>query len=269
MRIYALRDEENELAGDLAYLECYERPQSFFFELAPNADPWALPFILYEFAQRGKHTIDALWSLRWVQSRLLPPERQNLGEVLRENDLYEYNELKLIELTRGRCCQDSCVLVPMMERQLPAWYAERVSQRMSDVFALSDYCLLATFRSGEVLWCSAKELLGGRREFSGLLRSEEAFLHASLQAGGHGVRWGERLAVSSSELREAGQPLPISASDLLRIVRQASCTTSEAANLLGCTRQNISDLVRRGKLTPLKADGRTQTFLRADLLERR
>ena len=269
MRIYALRDEEGSASEDLAFLECYERPRSFFFELPPDADPWAMPFILHEFAQRGTHTIDATWSLRWVQSRVLPPERQNLGEVLRENGLSDYDELRLLELTEGRCSQDACYLVPLTSYELPAWYAERVSRRLTDVFALSDFRLMGLFRSGEVVWLSARELLDDRRAFARILRDEGAFRRAVLQAGGHGVQWGERLAISSEELLHAGNSLPLSAEDVALVARQALCGTNEVAQLLGCTRQNVSDLVRRGKLPVCKADGRMQLFLRSDVLNRR
>ena len=197
MRVYALRDEEGGASEDLAYLECYERPRAFYLELPPDADPWVLPFILHEFAQRGTLTIDAAWSLRWVQSRLVPPERQNLGEVLRENGLSSYDELSLLELTEGRCSQDACYLVPLTGGDLPAWYTERVSRRLRDVFALSDDRLLALFRSGEVVWLSARNLLGDRRAFARILRDEGTFRRAALQAGGHGVQWCDQLSLSS------------------------------------------------------------------------
>lgn len=269
MRIYALRDEESEALGDLAILECYEYPRSFFFELPPDADPWALPFILHEFAQRGARTIDATWSLRWVQSRVVPPERQNLGEVLRENGLSDYGELGILALTEGRCSQDACYLVSRTAAELPAWYADRVSGRLADVFALSDYRLLALFRSGEAVWLSARELLGDRRTFSRILRDEAAFRRVSLQAGGHGAQWGEQLAISSEEMLQAGHPLPLSAEDVALVARQQLCGTNEVAQLLGCTRQNVSDLVRRRKLQVYKAEGRMQLFLRSDVLNRR
>ena len=57
--------------------------------------------------------------------------------------------------------------------------------------------------------------------------------------------------------------------DVALVARQALCGTNEVAQLLGCTRQNVSDLVRRGKLPVCKADGRMQLFLRSDVLNRR
>lgn len=268
MRVFELHDETNESAGTLAYLECYERPRAFFFELVSDVDPWDLPFILHEFAQRGQLTIDAGWTLRWVQSRLVPPERQNLGEVLRKNGMEQYDELRLLELTEGRCSQDGCYLVPLAG-ETPKWYERRVASRLADVFALGDYRLLSTFGDGEVRICSARELLGPRRPFARVVSDEDVFDRVSLQAGGHGAQWGDALEVSAAELRGAGEALPLDSSSVASLVRQSVCDTADAARILGCTRQNISDLVRRGKLRPLMTSPRGALFLRSDILARR
>lgn len=269
MKVFALHDETNEQAGVLAYLECHERPQSFYFELPPEADAWALPFILHEFAQRGQLTIGDAWARCWVESRIVPPERQNLGEILRENGLSDYDEQRLLELTQGRCSQDGCYLMPATEDQLPPWYQKRRQKRLADAYALDGCRVLAIFRSGEARVCPLKKALQGRRAYARLLADEQTFMRMQLLADGHGVGWGTKLALSANELRELGRALPLDASDIECLVRQASCDTAETAELLGCTRQNISDLVRRGKLTPLKAGGKSALFLRADVLARR
>lgn len=45
-------------------------------------------------------------------------------------------------------------------------------------------------------------------------------------------------------------------------------TTMEAADIMKCSRQNIDDLVRREKLTPLKQTQRDKLFWKADILAR-
>ncbi|MBR3315307.1 MAG: helix-turn-helix domain-containing protein [Atopobiaceae bacterium] len=268
MKRFALRDVANESAGTLALLECFERPRTFYIELSPHVDPWDLPFVLHEFAQRNEPTVDSQWALRWVRSRLVPTERQNLGEVLRTNNLQSYDELRLLELTEGRCSQDECYLVPLREDQLPAWYAERREARMTDVFALDGLRLLACFCDGEVLLCDMGEHLANSRTFSHVLADEELFGRATLQAGGHGVRWGKTLLVSSHALRNAGTSTGLVASDIAALGRQAVLDTAEAARIMDCSRQNVSDLVRRGRLTPIKTTTRGPLFLRGDVYAR-
>ena len=269
MKIFALRDETNEEAGTLAYLECHGRPKSFFFEVSPEADAWDLPFILHEFVQRGNYTVNNVWSTCWVCSRLAPPERQNLGEILRANGLSEYDETRLLALSAGRCSQDGCYLVPASQEKLPAWYRERERSRLSDVYVLGNFRLLACLATGELAVCDMRKLLEGRRPFARVLADAETFARACLLAGGHGVGWGSRLEVSAQELKDGAEALSLTADDMAKVAQQALCDTAETMRLLGCTRQNVSDLVRRGKLTPLKATGKNALFLRADVLARR
>lgn len=268
MKTLALRDEAYG-NKDLGYLECYERPRAFYFELPPDADPWELPFILHEFAQRGHLSVDGQWSRRWVESRLVPPERQNLGEVLRVNCLREYDELKLLELTGGRCSQDSCYLVPVLGDGLPTWYAERISRRLLDAFAVGGNRLVLSFADGGVYDCPMARVLADDRAFARVLLEEERFMRVALQPGGHGVQWGERLGVDADTLRSEGVRLDLSPLDLALLTDQVVCDTSEAMRILGCSRQNISDLVRRGKLTPRKVTSHLTLFLRSDVLARR
>lgn len=268
MKRFALHDATREDQDALALLECYERERQYYFELPPDSDPWDLPFILHEFARRDVLTVDARWSLQWVQSRLVPPERQNLGEVLRANGLDAYDELRLLELTGGRCSQDDCYLVPLAQDHLPAWYQGRVSTRVLDVFPLERFRLLVSFRDGATALCDIAELLSRERSFARVVSDEDVFKRATAQVGGHGVRWGGSLLISCDSLRKYGRHIELSASDIADLASQATLDTAEVARLMGCSRQNVSDLVRRGKLVPLKVSSRGPLFLRSDVYAR-
>ncbi len=268
MKRFELRDATKEDVGTLALLECYDHPRSFFVELPPHVDPWDLPFILHEFAQRGDLTVDSHWSIRWVQSRLVPTDRQNLGEVLRENGLDAYDELRLMEMTEGRCAQDDCYLVPLRHDQTPAWYEERQAMRMADVFALDGTRLMACFCDGQVLLCDMATLLQDSPSFARILADKALFDRVSMQPGGHGACWGEALQVPLKTLREHGVSMGLVAADIAALARQTTLDTAEVAQLLDCSRQNVSDLVRRGRLIPVKTTARGPLFLRSDIYAR-
>lgn len=51
--------------------------------------------------------------MRWVRQRVTPPERQNLGQILKANNMAEYDEFKLLVKNEGRSCQDECYIVEM------------------------------------------------------------------------------------------------------------------------------------------------------------
>ncbi len=268
MKIFALRDETNEEAGILACLEYYASQSAFYFEISPATDPWDLPFILHEHRKRDLLTIGMKWSLAWVSSRVVPPERQNIGEVLRANSLEQYDEARLLELSEGRCSQDACYLKPIAKDALPAWFLERRAHRLSDACALSGFRIAAGFRNGRNVICDMGPILGDRREFGRVCSDKDVFMRMLVQPGGHGVRWGDSLFVSSAELASTGELTPFGTADLKAAASQLLCDTAEAATLLGCSRQNVSDLVRRGRLTPVKASSHTMLFMRSDILER-
>lgn len=56
MKIFAIRNEEDENRKDLGYLIYYEKPRRFYIELPDDADPWETPLILSSCLKRGEKT---------------------------------------------------------------------------------------------------------------------------------------------------------------------------------------------------------------------
>lgn len=119
MKIFAIRDESADEQKDLAYLFYYEHEKKFYIELPQGVDPWEMPLLLDSFVKQNETTVNSYWSKMWVQQRIIPAERQNIVEILRDNQLEEYDEYELLMLAMGRCAQDEYYLVPMEEKNLP------------------------------------------------------------------------------------------------------------------------------------------------------
>lgn len=56
--------------------------------------------------------------------------------------------------------------------------------------------------------------------------------------------------------------------ELLDFIDAELINTAEVTRILDCTRQNVFDLIKRGKLTPVKEMPRDRLFLKEDVLER-
>ncbi|TWH47960.1 AlpA family transcriptional regulator [Sporomusa sp. KB1] len=56
--------------------------------------------------------------------------------------------------------------------------------------------------------------------------------------------------------------------DLILFIIDNIVTTREAMEILGCSRQNIDDLIKRGKLTPVKKWDRDKLFWKSDIMKR-
>lgn len=268
MRIFAIRDEELSRQDTLGYLLYYEKSRSFYIELPDDADPWETPMLLSSFLKRGEHTVSAYWSKMWVQQRIVPPDRQNLGQVLKANGLDEYDEFNLLMLAKGRCAQDSYFLVEIDEDQLPELLKRRWEKKVEDVLPIADNHLLVFFRDGIVKKCNIASLAKGNVALSPILRSNELFKGVAVQTDGYGISWGERMTISNSELYDNGENVPLSLDDFISFIANRVVNSAEAAEILGCSRQNIDDLTRRGMLHPVREDTRNKLYLKNEVQQR-
>lgn len=268
MKIFAIRDSQDPVQKDLAYLLYYEIEKLFYIELPDDADPWETPLILSSFAKRGESSINSYWSKTWVQQRIIPADRQNISAILRDNGLKEYDEYQLLMLSMGRCAQDDYYLVPLEDGQLPHTLMERFSRRIEDIVPLDDYALLVFFRDGSVKRCSLRDYFSAQKKFQVLLSRPELFSTVQIQTGGHGVSWDVNLTVSDAQLYATGIAVPLSLADFRNYVIERVVNSVEAAAILGCSRQNIDDLTRRGKLHPIKTSGKNTLYLKSEILKR-
>lgn len=265
MKIFAIRDTNDTTEKDLGYLLYYEREKIFYIELPEDADFWNTPLLLSSFAKRNIRTINPYYSKLWVQQRIVPSDRQNLGQILKENGLKEYDEFELLMLANGRCEQDDYYLSPVVCAYLER-FAKRYQYKVEDVIPLKNGMLIVFFRDGSVKKCDAKELLGQR--YQGIWNNAELFQKVSIQVGGYGVVWGENCFISDEKLYTSGIDIPLEMEDFESYVRNRVVSTKEATELLDCSRQNIDDLVRRNRLEPLKVDAKNKLFCKKDIEQR-
>ena len=271
MRIFAIKDETMPEDQILGYLIYYENARAFYIELPDDADPWDIPPILSSFVKRGERSIGSYWSRIWVEQRIIPQERQNIGQILKENGLKEYDEFSLLLLSMGRCAQDDCYLEEIPVGDFPQLLRERWNYKIEDVVPMEVPRLLIFFRNGEVR-VADMQVLAGERSFIAIapyLASQERFMKVEVQTDGYGVTWNETASISDRKLYEIGVPVPLSLQDFCHFVQYRLISTSETCRILDCSRQNIDDLTRRGKLHPVRMDAKNKLFLKNEVLQRK
>ena len=268
MKIFAIRDESAQEQKDLAYLLYYEQEKRFYIELPENADAWETPLLLDSFVKRGETTVNSYWSRIWVEQRIVPPDRQNIGEILRDNHLKEYDEYALLMLAMGRCAQDDYYLISIDEKDLPAEITKRFSKRIEDVLPLENHCLLVFFRDGSVKKCDLQKHFEKTKAFQILLKKPDYFQHVQMQTGGYGVAWDVNMTVSDTMLYRIGKSVPLTMEDFRNFAAHRVINAAEAAEILGCSRQNIIDLTKRGKFHPIKTSEKSTLYLKSEILKR-
>ena len=268
MRVFAIRDEYDTTAKDLGYLLYYEKEKSFYIELPEDADPWETPLLLSSLLKDGEKTINSYWSRMWVRQRIVPEDRQNLAQVLRENGLKEYDEFELLLAGKGRCAQDDYYLEEITEESLLVKFAYRYEKRIEEMICLDDGCVLVFFRNGKIKKVDLKKVEHSNAQLNRLLKYDELYRKMRVQSGGYGVCWGEKNIIKDEQLYNAGEDVPLSKKDFCAFASHGLVGTAEAMELLDCSRQNINDLIKRGKLTPVKREQKNTLFLRSEVSQR-
>lgn len=56
--------------------------------------------------------------------------------------------------------------------------------------------------------------------------------------------------------------------ELELFIKEELVNTADVMQMLNCSRQNVFDLIKRGKLRPVKETPKERLFLKADILDR-
>lgn len=267
MRLFAVKDETVPKDTVLGYLIYYEASKTFYIELPDNADPWEVSPILSPFADRGIYSIDSSWSRRWVQQRIIPQDRQNIGQILRDNGLKEYDEFSLLMLTMGRCEQDDFYLEEISPDDLPELLIRRWQTKVEEVIPLDVPRLLVFFRNGMAKVIDAQEVADAA--CAPYLSRQDRFSSVEVQPGGYGIYWNDQAMISHRDLFLHGAAVPLTLSVFHHYLQDRVVSASEACSILACSRQNIDDLMRRDKLHPIRTDAKYKLFSKAEVMQRR
>lgn len=104
---------KNKIYNDktVAFLYYDEKSRRYRIEIPENVKSTEAPLIIADFIERGQREIGNEWSYRWVKQRVVPADRQNIGQILKRNGLQFYDEFPMLISNQGRSCQDECYLV--------------------------------------------------------------------------------------------------------------------------------------------------------------
>ena len=110
MRTFELIDGGRRAARSCGVLSYDAKTGEFSFECAEGIREDEVPLVFAPFVARGERVIPSRWVKAWVEERIPPATRQNIGEVLRDHGLTAYDPCELLVSSRGRSTQDDFYL---------------------------------------------------------------------------------------------------------------------------------------------------------------
>ena len=244
--------------GTLLY---YEKEKNIIIELSNDLNEWTAPLLFAGFVKRGIYTIPRDIARVWVGERVIPHERQNIADILTRYRLKEYDEMKLLELSEGRCAQDD-LMIQKCDR-LPEYVLERMKTNLTDCVILDHdraLCFFADDTVKMVPLCDFEQL--------DLIRKETQMIEtARLGSGGYYLTFNDSIDIPVKTLYEAGEAIPLCRDDFIAFITKNTLDTTQSCRLLNCSRQNLSYLIKHKQLKASKSDVNGNLYLKGDVLK--
>lgn len=265
MKVYAIHDDEVNKIEEIGFLFFYEKTNSFVIELRDTLNEWNAPLLFSSLVKRGIYTVPKNIARLWVEERVIPSGRQNIGIILKNAKLTKYNEGKLLALSRGRSSQDSCYLQEMKTDNLPEWVQARQSDNIFECFPIIDNRIICLLKNNTVIEVDLKQCLEEVPKLYTVLSNERLLSTLKVDAGGYGVSINESIFIEKRVLLEKGIIIPIYAGVFMDFAKHCVVNTSEACSMLECSRQNLAHLIKTDVLHPLKEGWRENVFLKGEI----
>lgn len=227
MKIFTIKNKKIT-AGYLLY---FKRSQEYVIELVNNLDKWDVPVLFQKFVEEKETTIYFEEARMWVQERIIPSNRQNIGFIMRNSNIKEYSDIKLLELAHGECSQDDFYIEEIKYDALPENVKCRYENNLKDCF-ISDGSLICMFKDNTV------------RKFAIKILND-----ARIACGGYSIHINGNYYINEDSIKKDGILLNVTAKDFEAYLSNL-ISTSDACNILGCSRQNLNYLVKKDKVKP-------------------
>lgn len=261
MKIYEILDcEEKRSIGVLLY---YEQKKECIIELQENLDEWTAPLLFSSLVKKNIYTVPRDLSFLWVKERVIPSGRQNISAILKNHKLESYDEMKFLELSKGKCSQDSLYIKKI--DTLPEYVISREKRNIVDCVACDEYVLLCFFMDDVVKKIDLNRL-SNLDDVDKILKNNKLFQSCEVGAGGYFITFNDSIDIAAGVLYEMGVTIPLSRNDFMCFARNNLLDTSECCNILGCSRQNVSYMVKQEQLSAIKENVKGNLYLKGDVL---
>lgn len=250
---------------EIGVLLHYDNQNSFIVELCEDLTEWEAPVLFSAFLKKGIYTISKECSSLWIKERIPPTGRQNIGLILKNMKLGSYSEIRLLAANSGKSSQDDCYIKEIKISEIPEWVVDRQQHNIRDCFPISDDRVICLLDDDTAMEVDLKKCIDENIKIASIIGRRSILESVSVDAGGYGITFNNTISLDVYTIRKYGIILPIYASVFYDFVKSSVINTTEACEILECSRQNLAYLIKQNIVKPLKAGWKENVFLKGDI----
>ena len=265
MRVFVIHDSEIENDNVIGFLLYYEKSDEYIVELREELDEWNCPLLFSGLIKKGIYTIPKDIARLWVEERVIPSDRQNIGIILRNAKLTNYNEINLLAISQGKSSQDNCFVEEIDKGDLPVWVTDRQVNNILESFPIVDNRVICLLGDDTAIEVDLEKCSPEVSKLNSILSNQEILSTLKVDAGGYGITFNDSISIDKRILIEHGVVLPIYAHVFKDFADHCCVNTTEACSILNCSRQNLGYLIKNDALHPIKDKWRENVFFRGEI----
>lgn len=265
MKSYAIYDKALNRTTPVGYLFYYEKAASFIIELCDDLDEWDAPLLFQKLVKEKRYTVPANISHLWVSERIIPSGRQNIGTILKNHRLSDYDEMSLLRLSRGKCAQDDCYISEIAYADIPQSITDRTKNNIRECFPTEDSQLLCLFNDNTAKKVDFTTLIDKYSDLSYVIVNKALLDSVKVGVGGYSAVFNDSIEIPSVDLYAHGILLPLTSNDFYNFIHRNVMDTTATYNMLQCSRQNLSYMVREEKITPIIYGTKENLYLKGEV----
>lgn len=263
MKVCSIYNSLDKNKTPVAFLLYYDKDDYYRIIIRETDHIEHLPFLFTIFLEKGIHSLNSDWSRKWVESRIVPAERQNIGQILKDCGLTFYDTYRLLIKSKGICSHDDFAVEEISVTEYSTYLHREVS--IQDIVSDGEEYLVF-FSNDETRKYVSDEfkLNEGQQRYL-----NEHQYDYRIMPGGYEINWNDVVTLDVEYLRKNGEKTDISYNYFKNFLKNNVASTSDVCEELDCTRQNVDELVKKRKLTPVLSYPKNKIFLKAEIGRRK
>lgn len=253
----------------IGFLLYFEDTKDFYIELKDNLLIKDVPIFFDYYIENKIKFIDSYHSLMFVRERIIPSNRQNINSILKSIKSSLYDEYEMLVAYKGKSCQDDVFVRPISYSKIDSNIKKRLQNRILDVVPQDNRSLILFLFNGDSIIIDLNILLKNNKCFDVIFKNDEIFYSVDVSSFGFGVNFGSNLFIPYDILCKNGKKIEIKMDSFIEFSKRSFLETSDVCDSLNCSRQNVSDLIKRNKLKVTRKSKNNAFFIKSDVNNRK